>query len=283
LTENKRRQKYFLKTQLVFLITYLIERATIRSCDSFLVLSQFSKNLLAKTYQIPKSKITIIPAGIDINKFCPTQNKQLVRRQLNLPHNIPILFTIRRLVARMGLENLIEAMSLVTKERNVLLIIGGKGYLEAQLKKLISKYRLEEHVKLIGYIPDDTLPLYYQAADLFVLPTVAYEGFGLVTLEALSCGIPAIGTKVGGTVEILEKFDNKLLVSSNNPKNLAQGIIATLVRKDLNSSRCRQFVIENYCWDGIFQQIENFFIGVKNEHHVHQPYIYNKWCRGKYA
>ena len=119
---------------------------------------------------------------------------------MGLPEDKFILFTVRNLVPRMGLENLISAFEIVQSGRtDLLLIIGGEGPLEPALKEQTRQCGVEEFVRFVGYIPDEDLPSYYQMADLFILPTIELEGFGLVTVEALASGLPVLGTPVGGT------------------------------------------------------------------------------------
>ena len=83
---------------------------------------------------------------------------------------------------------------------------------------LIRQNDLQDKVRLTGMIPRDVLPSYYRAADVFVLPTLSIEGFGLVTIEALATGLPVLGTPVGGTVEILKGVDESLLFPVSREK-----------------------------------------------------------------
>lgn len=116
---------------------------------------------------------------MNIQRFSFVDDYHIVRKELDLPLDYPILFTVRRLVARMGLENLIVAMKQVVKQiPEVLLLIGGKGYLEDSLHAMVRELNLESNIKFLGFIPDEKLPKYYQAANLFILPTMALEGFG---------------------------------------------------------------------------------------------------------
>ena len=163
----------------------------------------------------------------------------------------------------MGLENLVLAMKEVVRTHpNASLVIGGRGCLEGKLENLISEAGLEENVFLAGYIGEDSLPMYYQAADLFVLPTRDLEGFGLVTLEALACGTPVLGTPVGGTTEILSKFDKRFLLKGCGTEDIAAGIVEFIKNeRDLEGLRkgCREFVEKNYSWDKFTDAVEGIF------------------------
>lgn len=268
LTENKKileNQKgltkllSIVKTKLAFWIMSHIEQSIFQRIDRFLVVSRFNKNILAEKYDIPSKKIVMIPGGVDTARFYPNQDKYAARKALDLPAHLPILLSIRRLVARMGLENLILAMRIVLSKHQAILVIGGSGQLKDHLLDLINKNGLEKYIRIVGHIPEGKLPLYYQAADLFVVPSLIHEGFGLVTLEALSSGVPVVGTAVGGTTEILGKLDPHLLVSENNPHSLAESIITTLDRSNHDAAHIRQFAEDNYCWNNIFPLVEECF------------------------
>jgi len=130
-----------------------------------------------------------------------------------------------RLVARMGIENLIHAAAILRDNRiNVVLLIAGKGYMQAALEALIAELDLTQRVRLLGFVSEAQLPVYLAASDLFVLPTEALEGFGLATIEALGVGLPVIGTPIGTTPEILGTIDPKLITKASTPQALAKSI-----------------------------------------------------------
>lgn len=123
----------------------------------------------------------------------------------------------------------------------------------------MQRLHLADHVRLIGFIPDDKLVSYYQAADLFVLPTVALEGFGLVTTEALACGVPVIGTPIGATPEILSGLDPRLLAAGTAPDALAAAILGFLEGDwagELTPDRLRAYVAARYTWDRHVDAVE---------------------------
>src|SRR5262249_20071919 len=142
---------------------------------------------------------------------CPGA-RETARRSLGWPTEGRILLTVRRLTARMGLDNLIRAMAVVRRAMpDVSLVIAGEGPMRESLGQMIEKLGLRDVVHLAGRVPAEALPMYYRAADLFVLPTAAAEGFGLATIEALACNVPAFGTPVGGTIEVLGRVNADLL------------------------------------------------------------------------
>ena len=167
----------------------------------------------------------------------------------------------------MGLENLLRAYSrLVQEEPDLFLVIGGRGRLEGALRALAAGLGLAGQVRFAGFIPEEDLPAYYQAADLFVLPTQALEGFGLITLEALACGLPVVATPVGATPEILGRFDPRFLAGGAGAEALAGGIRRGLAiaRQEGSalSSRCRDFAAQNYDWERIVDRYEALYAGM---------------------
>jgi glycosyltransferase involved in cell wall biosynthesis len=186
---------------------------------------------------------------------------------MGLPEDKFILFTVRNLVPRMGLENLISAFEIVQNgRRDLLLVIGGEGPLEMALREQVRSYGVEDFVRFVGYIPDENLPSYYQMADLFILPTSELEGFGLVTVEALASGLPVLGTPVGGTREILTNLGSDYLFDDSNPQAIASGILKALngwatnqaVYKSV-SQTCRMVAEQHYSWDNHVSKLEDLF------------------------
>lgn len=260
-----KKKKYFpaFLNNLVFTIIKLIEKANLRWCEKIIVLSSFSKWRLTDVYKQNPDKIIIIPGGVDVHKFVPADNKALLRKELSLPLDKVILLTARRLVVRMGLENLICAMKyVIEKEKNVILFILGEGFLRKNLEYLIEQENLKEHVILFGPVDTNKISSYYQTCDVFIVPTKYDEWFGLVTIEALSCGIPVLGTPVGGTSEILGSIDKSLLFSGTDAQDIAKGILKFLENKDYFSGKSqefRKFVVENYSWEVVSGQTEKIY------------------------
>jgi len=114
---------------------------------------------------------------------------------------------------------------------NAILLIGGKGPLRGELEERIADYGLSNKVRLLGFIPDHELVSYYQAADLFVVPSQALEGFGLITVEALASGLPVMATPVGGNKEgrfRVRLIANRLGAGTKRSTFAAPGIIIIL-------------------------------------------------------
>ena len=108
---------------------------------------------------------------------------------------------------------------------------------------------------------DEDLIRYYQAADLFVLPTEAMEGFGISTVEALSTNVPVVGTPAGATPEILSRIDERLLTRDTSHEAIADAVISWLSWRadDAGTMRYRDEVLSLYTWDGVTSQLETYY------------------------
>jgi glycosyltransferase involved in cell wall biosynthesis len=244
-----------------------IEKRVLNSSDEIIALSQFTKEKLIKVHKIPNQKISIIPGGVDLFRFRPTDSKKEIRCRLQIPEEKVILFSVRNLVQRMGLENLIDAISIViTKIPDIYLVIGGDGPLKDKLMEMVRGLGIEESIRFEGFIPKEILPDYYKMADLFILPTLELEGFGLVTIESMASGVPVLGTPVGGTKEILGKFNPKFLFKDTTSDSLAALIIVKyqIIKENPEewqeiSLKCRHFVENNYSWEKHVDALEKYF------------------------
>ncbi len=242
-----------------------VERRSLKNSARVLTLSRCFSDLTAAQYGVTPTQLALVPGGAETSRFVlPSTDQPAQRRALGLPEDAEILLSIRRLAPRMGLDNLIQAMpEMLAHCPKAFLVIGGKGPEEARLRQLIGALGLEDKVKLAGFIPDDALVSYYQAADLFVLPTLALEGFGLVTTEALACGLPVLGTPVGATPEILTPLDPRLIAPGTAPSDLAAAVIRFLTgdwRSALTPTRLRDYVLQNYTWDRHVAATEQIYL-----------------------
>jgi glycosyltransferase involved in cell wall biosynthesis len=242
-----------------------IEKKTLNASDRIVVLSQYTKDTLWQTHKISPHNIEIIPGGIDLERFRPASNKSEIRQKYNIPEDKVILFSVRNLVPRMGLENLIRAFNILIKKAvDIYLVLGGKGPLKDELIALREKLGLEDYIRFADFIPEKQLPSFYQMADIFILPTKELEGFGLVTLEAMASGLPVLGTPVGGTKEILGKFNPHFLFDDTNPESIASLILEKydIIKKNPQSwkqiaNQCRGFVENNYSWEQNVDSLES--------------------------
>jgi glycosyltransferase involved in cell wall biosynthesis len=247
----------------------IMEWACYRFSRALLFLSEYSKKRFKDYYSLSSPDLIIIPGGVDLIDFHPIkpeENNNAIREKLNLEKDVPLILTVRRLEERMGLENLILAVEILLKnnpDKIFQLAMVGKGSLQQRLENLIKEKKLSDTIRLTGLVPRETLPLYFRVANLFVLPTTAIEGFGLVTAEAFASGLPVMGTPVGATKEILALVDQNLILQGTSPESLAKGMEHFLDNPEYYSqlkSKCRETAERNYSWEKVVDQTEELFI-----------------------
>lgn len=248
-----------------FRLRKAMELAVFRRSVRFVVLSQAFQDILHQDYQVPLNQIHVVPGGVDLARFENGSTSIEARANLEWPQDRFILFTVRRLSPRMGLENLVAAMEQVRCQYpDTLLLIAGKGALEASLNQQIQALGLENHVQLLGYIPETQLIAAYRAADCVVIPTTTLEGFGLIVLEALASGTPVLGTPVGGIPEILRPFSPDLVLSGHETEHIAQGLLEVLSGQRIlpSSTDCIRYVRQNYSWHTTAQRLKEIYESV---------------------
>jgi len=243
-----------------FHLRKMADRFILRHSDHIVVLSDYMAGEADAICPVALTKSTKIPSGVDLERFKPCDDGLQTRRRLGLPEDQRLLLSVRRLSPRMGLENLIEAMCLVECQRqDVTMLIGGKGPLFAELQRRIDELELQR-TRLLGYIDDRDLASYYQVSDLFVMPSVTLEGFGLSTLEALASGVPVLGTPTGGTPEVLGGVLPDFILEGTSPEQIARGILAkleTACRPEIKN-KVRTYA-EDFAWSHIGDVAANFF------------------------
>ena len=244
-----------------------IEKRVMENSNAIVTLSQFTSDKLLDTYKIPQGNIATVSGGVDLEKFYPALDKKPIRQRLKIPREKVIIFTVRNLVHRMGLENLILAIkALMNDAPHIYLVLGGEGPLKNELIRLAQQLGVDKFIIFTGFISEEDLPDYYRMADLFVLPTRELEGFGLVTLEAMASGVPVMGTPVGGTREIIGGFNREFLFKDTTPDSMA-ALIAEKYRiiednplawKEI-SVQCRNYVERSYSWDKNIDNLEKIY------------------------
>jgi glycosyltransferase involved in cell wall biosynthesis len=250
-------------SKLSVLMKYWVEQQVFQGCDRFIVLSQAFGKILHQHYRIPWDKIYMIPGGVNLRQFQPDRSRLQARQKLGWPQDRMILFTPRRLVHRMGLNQLLTAVDkLRARIPEIWLAIAGKGPIRPLLEQQIMELELGDHVKLLGFLPDEQLPLAYQAADLTVIPSQALEGFGLVLLESLACGTPAMCTPVGGMPEVLAPLSPSLIARSPTAPHIAESLEELLLGQVSLPSRedCREYVATHFGWPTIAQQVRQVLL-----------------------
>lgn len=244
---------------------WALERTVYRTADRFIVLSEAFRNLLIESYSIDPGKIRKVQGGVQADRFDTGCSMLEARERLGWPTDRPIVFVVRRLARRMGLENLIAAMVQVRREQpDALLHIAGSGPIRAELEDRIGAAELQDHVRLLGFVPDADLPFAYRAANFSIVPTVALEGFGLITVESMAAGTPVLVTNVGGLPETVCDLSEDLILPDSEVKTLGNYMLDALSGRLVlpSSEACQAFVRERFDWPVIAEQIRDVYAEV---------------------
>lgn len=179
-------------------------RSVLKSADYIITVSNSNLKFIQKLKV--NNHVIVLPNGFKSDLFY-MQNSRDCRKKLNLPVGGKIILSVGNLAEVKGHKYLIEAMQEVAiRRKDVLCIIVGMGPLENNLKKQINAANLQNHFLLAGRKSHNEIPLWINACDVFVLPSLN-EGNPTVMFECLGCGKPFIGTKVGGIPEIITSDD----------------------------------------------------------------------------
>jgi glycosyltransferase involved in cell wall biosynthesis len=235
-----------------------VGKMTLKQADKIIVVSNATKEYVLSLGADP-NKVKVSHNGVDLNRFRPLPKvKEEMRKKMGISRDVKVVLTVRRLVYKNGVDTLIDAANIaVKKKQDLVFIIAGKGPDMASMQSQIEQLGLERNIKLTGFVAEQDLHLYYNTADMFVLPSKSGEGLPLVALEAMACGLPVIATNVGGISEIMVEGFGKL-VPANNPEALAEAIVE-YTEIDSKNSELRAIVEEKYSWDkNVAQLIETY-------------------------
>jgi D-inositol-3-phosphate glycosyltransferase len=178
-------------------------------------------------YQAQERKIRIIPCGVNLERFQPRDRAQCRHRLGILPDRRVVLF-VGRFAALKGTDALLGAVAdLVPRIADIqLVVVGGDGpasFHSRSLARLAEMLHIQERIWFAGRVEQETLPDYYSAADLLVVPS-HYESFGLVVLEALACGTPVVATRVGAVETIIQPGINGTILDDPGRDSVARGV-----------------------------------------------------------
>ncbi len=179
-----------------------LEGRTASLADERIAISHFEAGVYKKRHGL-ESKVLYI--GVDTDRFSmDKQSGENIRKRLGLESKEIFILSVCRLEPRKDLFTLIEAARLLKEQgRKIRFVIVGDGILKHQIAAAIESNRLQDYVSLAGFIPDSELPLYYAAADIFLL-TSKEEWFGIVFLEAMAAGLPVIATDTDACPEVVD-------------------------------------------------------------------------------
>lgn len=252
------------KHKKVFLIAHGIEmwaplkgikKAFLKRVDKILAVSNFTKQEIIKHHHIAKNKITIFHNTIDPFFKYPAQfsKPEYLKKRYHL-NGQKIIYTLTRLSSDeqyKGYDKVLEALPEIKKiHPGIKYLIAGKADAAEKLRveKLIKSLGLQENVLLTGFIKDDEIIDHYLLADTFIMPSTM-EGFGIVFIEAMACGIPVIAGNVDGSVDALKNGELGQLIDPLNSKEIMQSLMTADYNSNITPVQLQQSIQQNFGFD----------------------------------
>ena len=217
---------------------WAVEREAMLTADRIIAFSAHERDAMARLYGADPSRVMLAPCGVDLAKFRPLDQKE-VRKQLGL-NGEKVLLYVGRVEPLKGLDLLVEtAAQMEAGEENVrMMVVGGGGPGEPEtdrVRRLAEERQVHGLIDFVGRVNHDDLPLYYNAADVCVVPSY-YESFGLVALESMACGTPVVASRVGGLPTIVHHGHTGFLKSWRCPEAFAHSVEMIISSSSLQES-----------------------------------------------
>ncbi len=243
------------------------EKRILARVDRVIVSTPAEETQLRFLYLADNRKMVTIPPGVDVSHFYPIPADE-AKAFIGIKPEHRLVLYVGRIEPLKGVDTLLRAMSCL-KIRNLnrpvhLAIIGGEPGADpremsaemARLQKLSDELCMGGTVVFLGKRGQDTLPYYYSAAEVLVMPSL-YESFGMVALEAMACGTPVIASHVGGLAYLVQDGKTGYTIPDNEPDILCEKLSALLSDPDLHRQMglCAAAYALDYSWDKIAAQI----------------------------
>jgi D-inositol-3-phosphate glycosyltransferase len=213
-----------------------VESDVVRCADLMIASTQEEREQLATLYGADRERIEIVPPGVDHSVFFPG-DRDAARRALDLHDVDRLLLFVGRIQPLKGADLAVRTLAELRDPGVVLLVVGGPSGPEGEaelrrLHELVEALDLREQVRFVAPQPHEALAVYYQAADVCLVPSRT-ESFGLVALEAAACGTPVVAASVGGLRSLVEDGDTGFLIDGREPYDYASPVALLLDDADL--------------------------------------------------
>ncbi len=238
-----------------------------RNADRIVVASKDEQQLLARYYGADVGRISVVPCGVNLGLFQPIE-KEEAREQLGLREDDKILLFVGRIEPLKGVDILLGAAAQLESESDCfVLIVGGDdstrdGEIE-HLRDLASQLGIAERVSFMGAVDHERLPLFYNAADVCVVPSF-YESFGLVALEAMACGTPVVASRVGGLSVAVRDSETGYLIPWRCPEPFAERLELLLGNEELRNrfGQAAREEVERFRWGNVAEAVLGLYAEV---------------------
>jgi len=241
---------------LLMIWRFSLWRSHIRKADRLIVLTDSEERTLRRWFRnLPP--VRVIPNGIDIDLFSPNSApRSRIRQQLNLSKDTPLLVVVGRLVREKGIHLAIAGLRDLKKQNAHLLIIGTGEYQEP-LQNLADTLGVRDRVHFTGYVDRVQLSAYYNAADVFLMPTLCDEGLPLTLIEGMASGLPTVASNVSGISAAIDQDQEGILIPIGDRQALVNAVnrildnpvLALQLARDARAKAVSQFSVERMVAD----------------------------------
>jgi glycosyltransferase involved in cell wall biosynthesis len=235
-------------SRLRFALRASLERSVLQRADAHIVLSSAFRRVLVERYRVRPWDVHVWAPGVALDVFTPGDRPR-AREQLQIAPDAFVAVCVRRLVARMGIDGLLDAWEKLSNSlpHGSVLLLVGDGPLRASLSERAQSTPLSGRVRVLGRLSDEDLVTAYRAADVAIVPSVSLEGFGLIVPEAAACGTPSIVSDVGGLPEVARQLDPSLVVPAGDAAALARRV-ETAAQGALPTREQTRSFAESFSW-----------------------------------
>jgi glycosyltransferase involved in cell wall biosynthesis len=240
-------------------ILWFLTRFVLRRADRIIAVSNPLRDIIIHDFGIDSKKVSVIPCGVDLELFRP-MDKSLCREIVGLPRDKLVIFHLSTLDPVKRVDLVIESFELIHKGRdNTLLVIGGYGSHQNNIKQRVCQKGLEKCVIFLGYIPKNNVWLWLNAADIFVL-TSESEGMPLTIMEAMATGTGIVSTNVGGIADAIKDFST--IVTGSSKESIAKAMIEALDKYSLRKKKASLTKSLEFGWETIAGGISRIYNGI---------------------
>ncbi len=238
-------------------VSRLISRVVLKKTNTVIALTE---NMRLEINRRCKRDVVVIPNGINLSDY-EGLSKERTRTKLSLGEGEKVVLFVGTLRPVKGAEYLIRAFDIVRRnESGFKLLMVGDGEQREFLENLVKELDLYDIVTFVGKVPNEKVPQYLKASDVFVLPSLS-EGFPNVVLEAMASGLPVVATRVGGMSEIIKDHINGYLVDAGDPDGIAEKLQLLLEDEKLSEqiSTNNLSTVKDYSWNSVVDRIEMLY------------------------
>jgi glycogen(starch) synthase len=222
--------------------------------ERVIVCSQSMKTEICDHFNLPQSKVDVIPNAIDASKYQTSADRGEVRQRYGVGYGEKLILCVGRLVPQKGIEYFIRAIPLIAKRfPEAKYIIVGEGWSRDILEVEARASGHADKIKFTGFASDKEVIDLMTSADVLVVPSI-YEPFGIVALEGMATGVPVVASQVGGLAEVIDHDCTGLFVYPRSPESIAWGIGRILSDPDHAkwiTENAKEKLHKAYSWEAV--------------------------------